>query len=127
MGSDLDQAGAPSPVRSFVSKDGLTVVLYYEGHPVYATDDDFIDVTLYTVGTEDDAEATPDQDPNPCNGNGEALIDVEGSALYTVTPLQGYSDDTYNDYFTTPSVDQCFPHTTNGVVVQAEIVMKENP
>merc|ERR1711865_1192598 len=49
----------------------------------------------------------------------------EGSAFYTVSPLVPYSN--YNKDYNAASVDQCFPHSTNGVVMQAEIVMEGNP
>ena len=116
----------PGQERLFVSKDALTVHLYYEAHPDHATDDDLIDVTLYTVG--DDAGATPGQDPWPCNLNGVALIDDAGTALYTVTSLVAYSGEVYNERGVPPTVvDQCFPRIINGAVGQAEIEMRQNP
>ena len=107
----------PGLERLFVSKDALTVHLYYKGHPDHATDEDFIEVTLYTVGS--------DETEGPCNGNGVALIDDEGSELYTVSTLVPYTS--YNDFYSATSADQCFPQTTNGEVMQAEIVMEGNP
>ena len=82
----------PGLERLFVSKDALTVHLYYKGHPDHATDEDLIDITLYTVRS--------DETEGPCNLNGVALIDDAGSAFYTVTPLVAYSDDTFNNSFT---------------------------
>jgi len=117
--TNLNLENRPSPVRSFVEKDALTVQLFYEGHPNYAADTNYIDVTLYTV--DEDAETE-----GPCNdGNAAALINNEGSAFYTVSPLVPYSN--YNKDYNAASVDQCFPHSTNGVVMQAEIVMEGNP
>jgi hypothetical protein len=110
----------PGQERLFVSKDALTVHLYYEGHPDHATDDDLIDVTLYTVGS--------DETEGPCNLNGAALLDDAGTALYTVNPFVAYSGEVYNERGVPPSVvDQCFPRTINGVVGQAEIEMRQNP
>ena len=99
--TSLNVENLPSQVRSFVQKDALTVQFFYEGHPDHATEEDLIDVTLYTVGS--------DKTEGPCNLNGVALIDDAGSAFYTVTPLVAYSDDTFNDSFTPTGVDQCFP------------------
>mgnify|MGYP006100334979 CR=1 FL=1 len=119
--TSLNVENLPSPVRSFVEKDALTVQFFYEGDLNYAKDPTFIDVTLYEIGAEDSV-ADPDQDPNPCNGNGEPLMDDVGSKLYTVSPLGQYSD--YNEFYSATSVDECFPQTTNGKVMQAEIVMR---
>merc|ERR1711865_853390 len=49
----------------------------------------------------------------------------EGSAFYTVSPLVPYSN--YNKDYNAASADQCFPQTTNGEVMQAEVVMEGNP
>ena len=116
--TSLNVENLPSQVRSFVQKDALTVQFFYEGHPDHATDEeDLIDVTLYTVGS--------DETEGPCNGNGVALIDDEGSELYTVSTLVPYTS--YNDFYSATSADQCFPQTTNGEVMQAEVVMEGNP
>jgi hypothetical protein len=112
--SSLNLENLPSPVRSFVQKDALTVQFFFEGDPNYAADEDLIDVTLYTIGS--------DETEGPCNGNGVALIDDAGSAFYTVSPLGEYSE--YNNEYSATSVDECFPQTTNGKVMQAEIVMR---
>ena len=118
--SSLNLENLPSSVRSFVQKDALTVQFFYEGDLNYAKDPASINVTLYEIGDEDSV-ADP-QDPKPCNGNGVALIDDAGSAFYTVSPLGEYSD--YNNEYSATSVDECFPQTTNGKVMQAEIVMR---
>ena len=59
----------PSPVKTFVTGDGLTVHLFYEGASESVTDETLIDVTLYTVG---DGPATSVQDfCNTFNGQYE--------------------------------------------------------
>ena len=121
MTSENNQEDVPSPVRVYLNDGGMTVHLFFEGHPDHVTDTNIIDVTLYTVG-----DASTDT-TSPCGKNGKAIMTTSnGSTLYNVT-LTAYSADNYNGFFKPLGASQCFPRTTNGVVVQAEIVMTENP
>ena len=117
-----NQEDVPSPVRVYLNDDGMTVQLFYEGHPDHATNSTIINVPLYASQTPtvpDDAVPTPP--PPPCD-DGVALP----STLYTVT-LAPYGAETYNGFSKQLDASQCFPQTTNGVVAQAEIIMTENP
>ena len=55
-----NQDDPPSPVRTYVTGNGLTVQLFYEGASESVTNENLIDVTLYTVG--DPVSVTPVQD-----------------------------------------------------------------
>lgn len=52
LAPDENQTEVPSPVSVYLNDDGMTVQLYYEGHPDHATDTDIIGVTLYDVSDE---------------------------------------------------------------------------
>ena len=53
LAPDENQTEVPSPVSVYLNDDGMTVQLYYEGHPDHATDTDIIDVTLYASQAAD--------------------------------------------------------------------------
>ena len=50
MTPEENQEDVPSPVRVYLNDGGMTVHLFYEGHPDHVTDTNIIDVTLYAVG-----------------------------------------------------------------------------
>ena len=49
MTPEENQEDVPSPVRVYLNDGGMTVHLFYEGHPDHVTDTNIIDVTLYAV------------------------------------------------------------------------------
>lgn len=77
-----NQVDPPAPVRTFVTGDGLTVHLFYEGAPDSVTEETLIDVTLYTVG---DGPATPVQDAcyyfNAGYANNEMAVSTKKNVL----------------------------------------------
>lgn len=84
-----NQVDPPAPVRTFVTGDGLTVHLFYEGAPDSVTEETLIDVTLYTVG---DGPATPVQDAcyyfNAGYANNE-MADGDDNGSYTFSEANG--------------------------------------
>ena len=50
MTPEENQEDVPSPVRVYLNDGGMTVHLFFEGHPDHVTDTNIIDVTLYAIG-----------------------------------------------------------------------------